>query len=180
MPTSRRVLLSVAAATLTLVACAGSPKLLGAPVRKPIALTFNATPELAEHLDQAALAITIAHLKEGLADRGLTSYTPKAGEPAPPPRIDLSVRHWVGKVDVGLEASPNNFWVPGSVIGSAIHARDVEIECVVLREGDKAPSFRHTFAGYSGKDVVDEILSRIFTSRTGDNGVDPLLPERHY
>lgn len=180
MPSSRRTLLIAAGGALAFVACAGSPKLLGSPVRKPIALTFNAIPEVAGHLDQAALAITIAHLKEGLADRGLASYTPQVGEPAPPPRIDLSVRHWVGKVDIGREASPNNFWLPGAVISSALHEHDVEIECIVLREGDHAPSFRHVFWGYSGKDVVDDILSRIFTSRTGDNGLKPLQPERHY
>jgi hypothetical protein len=166
-------------AAVTCLACAGSPKLLGAPVRKPIALTFNATPDAAAHLDRAALAITIAHLKEGLKDRGIESYTPGLGEPAPPPRIDLSVTHWVGKVDVGREAGPNNFWV-APLIAHAVHDRDVEIECFVLREGDAKPSFHHAFSGYSGKDVADQILSRIFSDRTGDNGVDPIMPERHY
>lgn len=186
MPSTKRRLVVIASTTLTLVACAASPKLLGAPVQKPIALTFNATPEVAGHLDPAALAITIEHLKEGLKERGIASYTPKIGEPAPAPRIDLSVRHWQGKVDIGREMSPGSYWAgligpPG--VTQAIHAHDVEIECIVLREGDRKPTFRHTFAGYSGKDVVDDMLSRIFTDKAGDDGVGPppgVDLHRHY
>lgn len=143
---------------------AGSAKLLGVPARRPIALVFTSTPEVAAKSDRRDMNRMAAELLDGMQKKGLVGYVPAEGQAAPPPRIELFVKRWdapSGRRLTGYWAGVL-FGIPAS-INDAVHAKDVQIECKVVREGESTPADTHLFVGETGDDIASDILSQAFT-----------------
>ncbi len=146
---------------------AGSSKLLGAPVHRPIALVFRATPEVAARADRRSLQAFGQSLLEGLREKGLVGCLAPEGEPAPAPRLEFMVERWdaLGGKRLGRYAAGVIFGLPAAV-ASLVHARDVQVDCSVVREGETAAADHYLFIGETGDDVASEILTRVFTDET--------------
>jgi hypothetical protein len=145
---------------------AGSTKLLGAPVHQPIALVFTTTPEVAAKADRRGMRVMAQDLVDGIKAKGLSAYLPVGEQPAPPPRLDCFIKRWdaiggrrLGASSYGGELILGVFAAPVA----AAHARDVEVECSVIREGEAVPADRYLFTGETGNAVARDILDRIFT-----------------
>jgi hypothetical protein len=167
---------------LASLSCAASPKLLGTPVKTPLALVFRGTPEVAAHSDWRSIRSTADALLEGMKERGIAGYMPNPGVEVAAPRIELFIRHWAakdGKKNVSPGAAAIIF---GGLVGATIglaHAGDVVVDCTVYREGEEAPWFRRRFVASTGEALASAILSRVFTERADDHGQDDLPgPER--
>jgi hypothetical protein len=106
-------------------------------------------------------------LVDGIKAKGLSAYLPVDGQAAPPPRLDCSIKRWdaVGGRHLGASS-----YGGGLMLGifaapvAAAHARDVEVECSVTREGEAIPADRYLFSAESGNAVASDILDRIFTN----------------
>jgi hypothetical protein len=154
---------------LAAAACgAASTKLLGAPVHRPIALVFTTTPEVAAKADRRGMRVMADDLVEGIKARGLSAYQPVDGQAAPPPRLDCFIKRWdalggrrLGASSYGGQLILGVFAAPVA----AAHARDVEVECSVIREGEAVPADRYLFTGESGNAVASDILDRVFTDK---------------
>jgi hypothetical protein len=153
------------ALAFVLAACgAGSAKLLGAPVHQPIALVFTGTPEVAAKSDRRGMNAMAATLLEGMKKKGLVGYVPAEGQAAPPPRIELFVKRWDalgGHRLTGYWAGVL-FGVP-ALVNDSVHAKDVQVECRVVREGESAEADRRLFTGETGDDIADQVLSHAFS-----------------
>jgi hypothetical protein len=156
---------AILALSLVTSACgAGSTKLLGTPVRRPIALVFRATPEVAAHSDRRALQAFGQSLIDGLNEKGLVGYLTAEGEAAPAPRLEFMIHRWLALG--GKRLSP--YWagvifgVPAAAANIA-HASDVQVDCSVIREGETTPADHYLFIGQTGDAVASEILERVFT-----------------
>jgi hypothetical protein len=88
-------------------ACAsGPPKLLGQPIKRPIAVLVRVSDEAAKVDDLGATAALVETLTEGLAERGVKSDVFARDDDNPPtPRIEI----WVEKWDPGDEARRAGF-----------------------------------------------------------------------
>jgi hypothetical protein len=157
--------MSGALALALVTACgAGSTKLLGMPVRRPIALVFTSTQEVAAKPDRRDMNRMAAELLDGMQKKGLVGYVPAAGQAAPPPRIELFVKRW----DAPSGKRLTGYWagvlggIPASV-NDAVHAKDVQIQCKIVREGESTPADTRLFVGETGDDVASDILSQAFS-----------------
>jgi len=167
----RSATLGAVAVALVTACGAGSAKLLGAPVRRPIALVFRSTPEVAAKSDRRDMNRMAAELLDGIQKKGLVGYVPAEGQAAPPPRIEFFVKRW----DAPSGKRLTGYWagvlvgIPASV-NDAVHAKDVQIECKVVREGESTPADTRLFVGETGDDVASDILSQAFSD---DNRFPP-------
>jgi hypothetical protein len=146
---------------------AGSTKLLGRPVHRPIALVVKVAPEVSPEADESRMRLMAYGMLQRLEERGLTGYVPEKGHAAPPPRLELTIKRWDEHDGEGVSPRTAGFLVGGE-IGTAIllaHAGDVQIECSVVREGDAAPADRYLFVGETSEAVADQILNRVFTDK---------------
>lgn len=83
-----------------LSACGSSTKLLGHPVRRPIAIVVRISDEVAKNDDGGAVASLVDAMLDGLHERGLDGQVYAAPDEHPPaPRIEVRVE----SVDTGVE-----------------------------------------------------------------------------
>jgi hypothetical protein len=137
-------------------------------------LVFRAPPEVAARADWKSMKEMADTLITSMKERGVAAYMPLPNVAAPAPRIEIFVRHWEAR-DTKTHLRPSTAAIlVGGAIGAGVqlaHARDVEVDCAVVREGESGPFFRHHFVASTGDEVAEHILDRIFTEKP-DTGAD--------
>jgi hypothetical protein len=158
----------VIALAVLLVACgAGSAKLLGVPVHRPVGLIIRATPAVAAKADRRGMRDMADALVGAMKEKGISSYVAEEGQVVPAPRIDLFITRWEAPGGKRMSSATASYFL--GVVGTAeliAHAHDVELECTVTREGEATPVGKHAFFAESGEAVASDIVSRVFTDQT--------------
>jgi hypothetical protein len=145
---------------------AGSPKLVGVPVKHPIGVIIKATPAVQAKSDRRGMRDLADVLLEGMKEKGLAGYVAQEGELVPPPRLELYITRWEATGEKRVSGYTAQLFVGiAATASAAVHAHDIELECSVVREGDATPADHHVYAGETGDAVARDILARVFTDQ---------------
>lgn len=162
----------VIAAWLVATACGSiQNKLVGQPVKKPVALLVRVSPEAAESDDPGAVASLVETLASGLEERGMQVEVFAADDDSPPaPRIEVYVR----EVDTGSLAARSAGAMLTSGLVWGLGTGDIVVDCKVFHPGKKKPALEERFkqriggvsqsaAGDAGASLGEDILDEVMT-----------------